>query len=77
MSLARSSPKITAVDFVRRLTASLNSHKSERRDLCLGRMRASPPYILIYDYEPAEDAIVLLRILHERRNITAELVRRE
>jgi toxin ParE1/3/4 len=41
------------------------------------RVAIISPYILIYDYEPAEDAIVLLRILHERRNITAELVRRE
>ncbi len=34
------------------------------------------PYLLIYDYDPKDDAIVLLRILHERRNITGELIRR-
>jgi toxin ParE1/3/4 len=34
------------------------------------------PYLLIYDYDPKDDAVILLRILHERRNITGELIRR-
>lgn len=40
------------------------------------RIAIVSPYILIYDYEPEDDTVVLLRILHERRNITRELVRR-
>lgn len=31
------------------------------------------PYLLIYDYSIASNAIVLLRILHGRRNITRRL----
>ena len=34
------------------------------------------PYILIYDYALDDDTVVLLRILHGRRNITRQLVRR-
>jgi len=40
------------------------------------RIAIVSPYIPIYDYEPDVDTIVLLRILHERRNITQDLVRR-
>ena len=42
----------------------------------MARAALVSPYLLIYDYDPKEDAVILLRILHERRNITAELVRR-
>jgi hypothetical protein len=34
-----------------------------------------PPYILIYDYDQENDALVMLRLLHERREIARELVR--
>ena len=34
------------------------------------------PYILIYDFVRADDLLVLLRILHGRRNITRDLLRR-
>jgi toxin ParE1/3/4 len=34
------------------------------------------PYILIYDYTGEEDTLTLLRILHGRRNITRDLLRR-
>jgi plasmid stabilization system protein ParE len=33
------------------------------------------PYLLLYDYNLEDDAVVLLRVLHESRNITAELIR--
>ena len=39
------------------------------------RIAIVAPYILIYDYVLASDTFTLLRILHERRNITRELVR--
>ena len=34
------------------------------------------PYVLIYEYSRSDDTLALLRILHGRRNITEELVRR-
>ncbi len=34
------------------------------------------PYILVYDYARDEDTLTLLRILHGRRNITRDLLRR-
>jgi toxin ParE1/3/4 len=34
------------------------------------------PYILIYDFVRERDELVLLRILHGRRNITRDLLRR-
>jgi toxin ParE1/3/4 len=34
------------------------------------------PYLVIYDYSIENDTVVLLRILHERRNITRSLLRR-
>jgi toxin ParE1/3/4 len=40
------------------------------------RAAVIPPYILIYDYDPGDENLVLLRVLHERREITRELVRR-
>jgi toxin ParE1/3/4 len=33
------------------------------------------PYILIYDFVRGDDDLVLLRILHGRRNITRDLLR--
>ena len=40
------------------------------------RIAIVPPYILIHDYDPQDDALVLLRVLHERQEITRDLVRR-
>jgi hypothetical protein len=37
------------------------------------RIAIVSPYILIYDYVAKDDTVVLLRVLHERRNITREL----
>ena len=34
------------------------------------------PYLLIYDYAPDDDTLILLRILHGRRNITRMLLGR-
>jgi toxin ParE1/3/4 len=33
------------------------------------------PYILIYDYAAVTDTLTLLRIVHGKRNITAQLIR--
>ncbi len=42
------------------------------------RVVVIPPsiLILIYDYGRGDDAVILLRVLHERREITQDLVRR-
>lgn len=40
------------------------------------RIAIVSPYILIYDYTAEDETVVLLRVLHERRNITRTLVRR-
>ena len=34
------------------------------------------PYILIYDYSQGGDAVTLLRVVHGRRNITVDMIRR-
>jgi len=34
------------------------------------------PYILVYDYRRENDTLTLLRILHGRRNISSDLLRR-
>lgn len=34
------------------------------------------PYLLIYDHNPKTNEVVLLRILHGKRNITEKLLRR-
>jgi toxin ParE1/3/4 len=34
------------------------------------------PYVLIYDYVQANDTVTLLRVLHGRRNITRDLLKR-
>ena len=33
------------------------------------------PYLLIYDYERNHDLVVVLRVVHGRRNITMDLIR--
>ncbi len=38
------------------------------------RVLAVSPYLVFYEYAPAPDTVTLLRILHERRNITASLL---
>jgi toxin ParE1/3/4 len=40
------------------------------------RVALVPPYLLIYDYTPTDELLILLRLLHGRRNITAALLRR-
>lgn len=34
------------------------------------------PYLLIYDYHLDQDLVVVLRVVHGRRNITMDLIRR-
>jgi toxin ParE1/3/4 len=38
------------------------------------RIGIVPPYIVIYDHEPAADLITVLRIVHGRRRITGKLL---
>ena len=73
----------TAVDYSRRFDVTLRRlvrfprSGSPRPALgAITRAARVSPYIMIYDYDPKDDAIMLLRILHERRNITGELVPR-
>jgi toxin ParE1/3/4 len=40
------------------------------------RIAIVSPYVLIYEYEPDADVVALLRILHGRRNIEHERLRR-
>jgi len=40
------------------------------------RITVVSPYVLIYEYSRGDDILVLLRILHGRRNITERLLRR-
>ena len=40
------------------------------------RIAIVAPYILIYDYAPADDVLTLLRILHGKRDITRKLLNR-
>jgi toxin ParE1/3/4 len=40
------------------------------------RVAVVSPYILIYEYVPEDDVMLLLRVLHERRNIARELLHR-
>ena len=35
------------------------------------------PYLLIYDYHLDQDTVVVLRIVHGRRNITMDMIRRD
>ena len=38
------------------------------------RIGIVPPYIVIYDHEPAADLVTVLRIIHGRRRITGKLL---
>jgi plasmid stabilization system protein ParE len=40
------------------------------------RIAVVSPYVLIYEYDRGDDTLALLRILHGRRNITDQLLRR-
>jgi toxin ParE1/3/4 len=40
------------------------------------RMAIVWPYLLVYDYVGVDDTLTLLRVLHGRRKITPELLRR-
>jgi plasmid stabilization system protein ParE len=40
------------------------------------RVAIIAPYLMIYDFEPSEDTVVLLRILHGRRDISERLLSR-
>ena len=40
------------------------------------RIGIVPPWLFIYDYDAADDAVVVLRAVHGQRRITARLLRR-
>jgi len=40
----------------------------------LARIAVVSPYVIIYDFDPSRDEVVVLRIVHGRRNITRELL---
>jgi toxin ParE1/3/4 len=66
-----------AVDFGRRFDLTLRRlaqfprSGSPRPALgAIARVARVSPYLPIYDYDGEDEAVILLRILHERRNIT-------
>jgi plasmid stabilization system protein ParE len=40
------------------------------------RIAVVSPYVLIFEYSRGDDTLALLRVLHGRRNITEQLIRR-
>src|SRR5262245_31043024 len=40
------------------------------------RIGVVPPYVLIYDFNPDDDTLTLLRVVHGKRNITDRLIGR-
>ncbi len=79
--LAREAGPAVAAEYVRRFTstlerlASLPETGAPRPSLGPNaRIGIVSPYILIYDF--VRDELILLRILHGRRNITQDLLRR-
>lgn len=39
------------------------------------RIMTVMPYVVIYDYDREEDTVLILRVVHGRRKITADLIR--
>jgi toxin ParE1/3/4 len=81
--LAREAGPAVAAEYVRRFTstlerlASLPETGAPRPSLGPNaRIGIVSPYILIYDFVRVRDELILLRILHGRRNITQDLLRR-
>jgi plasmid stabilization system protein ParE len=42
----------------------------------IARRYVISPYVLIYDFDSSSDTATVLRIVHGRRNITVDLIRR-
>lgn len=38
------------------------------------RISTVPPYVVIYEHHPSENIVMILRIIHGRRNITRDLL---
>ena len=38
------------------------------------RIAVVSPYVMIYDYDPSNDVVVVLRVIHGRRNVTRKLL---
>jgi toxin ParE1/3/4 len=71
-----------AADYVRKFRVSLarlidlsapGSTPARARRQC-ARIGVVPPYVLIYDFTAADDTLMLLRIVHGKRNITNRLL---
>jgi toxin ParE1/3/4 len=80
--LARKAGPAVAADYVRRFRFTLERlvdlPETGAPRPSLGpnaRIGIVSPYILIYDFVRGEDELVLLRILHGRRNITRDMLR--
>ncbi len=52
----------------------IGSLRPELGPLC--RTTIVSPYIVVYDHDASEDLVAVLRILHGKRNITPDLIRR-
>lgn len=52
--------------------AGLGSPRPELGDLA--RIAVVSPYVIIYDFDPTRDVVVVLRIVHGKRNITRTLL---
>jgi toxin ParE1/3/4 len=59
------------------LLAQFPGMGTPRAELGIGaRSVMVKPYIVIYDYDAPEEVVTILRVVHGRRNITADLIRR-
>ena len=81
--LEREAGLLTASDYERRFNTAIErlvdipGIGAPRRSLGPNaRIMVVYPYVLVYDYMQQDDTITLLRILHGRRNITRDLLKR-
>jgi plasmid stabilization system protein ParE len=52
----------------------IGSPRPELGPLC--RSTLVSPYVVIYDHDASQDSVAVLRVLHGRRNIAPNLIRR-
>lgn len=62
-------------DIIRQLEALPESGSPRPRLGSATRLCVIDPYVLIYDYAPVDDTVVIPRILHGSRGITPRLMR--
>jgi toxin ParE1/3/4 len=80
--LEREAGPLTSARYAERFRASIvqlieyPGSGAPRRSLGLTtRIMIVYPYVLIYDYDEFEKLVIVLRIIHGRRNITKRLIR--